>query len=511
MKSFKQFTVVFVIILAFVVGVLYAEYGGPIQSASAAFDFFKPRVETKSPDTPALVPDNTAPQPVISKVPTSFVELVKKEKPAVVNISTTQVIKQKGFTHPPIGGGRQNPLDEFFGDDFFKRFFGDVPPSGEFKSKSLGSGFIISADGYILTNNHVIENASEIKVKLTDEKEYDAKIIGRDAKTDIALIKIEDKNSLPVVNIGDSDKLEIGEWVVAIGNPFGLEQTVTAGIVSAKGRVIGSGPYDNFIQTDASINPGNSGGPLFNTQGEVVGINTAIVASGQGIGFAIPINMAREILPQLRETGTVTRGWLGVMVQHITPDIAESLNLQGKEGALVADVVKGGPAEKTGIRRGDVIMEFDGKQIGRMRDLPSVVASTPIGKEVKVLVLREGKEKILDVTITKLDEEKVASAETEEESGDFGMKVQEITPEVANYFNLEETAGVVVVNVERDSAAAEAGMQPGDLILEVNQRPVRSLKEYRDAISLKKAGEPSLFWIKRGDNTLYFAIRSQAK
>ncbi len=508
MKSFKQFTVVFVIILAFFIGVLYAEYGSSIHSASAAFDFFKPRVETRPEEKPMQIPEKTGPQPVISQAPNSFVELVHKEKPAVVNISTTQIIKQKGFTHPPLGG-RQNPFDEFFGDDFFKKFFGDVPPR-EFKSKSLGSGFIISGDGYILTNNHVIENASEIKVKLTNENEFDAKIIGRDAKTDIALIKIDAKDNLPVVNIGDSDKLEIGEWVVAIGNPFGLEQTVTAGIVSAKGRVIGSGPYDNFIQTDASINPGNSGGPLFNISGEVIGINTAIVASGQGIGFAIPINTAKEILPQLKDKGMVTRGWLGVMVQHITPDIAESLNLQGKEGALVADVVKGGPAEKAGIKRGDVIMEFDGKQIGRMRDLPSVVASTPVGKEVNVLVLREGKEKTFTVTITKLEEEKLAPAgTTKEEFGDFGMKVQEITPEVANYFNLEVTEGVVIVDVDRDSAAAEAGMQPGDLIVEVNQRPVRSLKEYREAISLKKPGEPSLFWIKRGDNTLYFAVRNQ--
>ena len=507
MKSFKQFTVAFVIILAFIGGMLYAEYGGSIHSAGAAFDFFKPRVEAKPEEKPAPTPEKTAPQPGITQAPPSFVELVRKEKPAVVNISTTHIIKQKGFTHPPLGG-RQSPFDEFFGDDFFKRFFGDVPPR-EFKSKSLGSGFIISGDGYILTNNHVIENASEIKVKLTDEKEFDAKIIGRDAKTDIALIKIEDKDNLPVVNIGDSDQLEIGEWVVAIGNPFGLEQTVTAGIVSAKGRVIGSGPYDNFIQTDASINPGNSGGPLFNIRGEVIGINTAIVASGQGIGFAIPINMAKDILPQLKDKGTVTRGWLGVMVQHITPDIAESLHLEGKEGALVADVVKGGPAEKAGIKRGDVILEFDGKQIGKMRDLPSVVASTPLGKEVKVLILREGKEKTLTVTITKLEEEKTASSETKEEAGDFGMKVQDLTPEVADYFNLQETEGVVIVDVDKDGAAAEAGMQPGDLISEVNQKPVRSLKDYREAVSLKKAGEPSLFWIKRGDNTLYFAVRKQ--
>lgn len=506
MSGLKRAVFAGIVILAFVVGVIFAEKSGSIPSAQAALDFFKPRVEeAPKGQTP---PAGQTLQPVLSNLPSSFAELVKKEKPAVVNISTTQVIKQKGFVHPPFEGG-PSPFDEFFGEDFFRRFFGDTPPR-EFRSQSLGSGFIIEKAGYILTNNHVIENATEIKVRLSDEKEFDAKIIGRDPKTDIALIKIEDKNDLPVVNIGDSDKLEIGEWVVAIGNPFGLEQTVTAGIVSAKGRVIGSGPYDNFIQTDASINPGNSGGPLFNIRGEVVGINTAIVATGQGIGFAIPINMAMDILTQLKEKGKVVRGWLGVMVQHITPDLAESLKLGSKEGALVAEVVKDGPADKAGIQRGDVILEFDGQKIGKMRDLPSLVAATPVGKEVKMRVLRAGEEKLFSVKITQLEEEKVASASPEEETGDFGMQVKEVTPDVAEYYRLDKPEGVIVVDVDSDGPAAQAGIRRGDLILEVNQRPIRTLSDYRGALSQRKPGEPSLFWIKRGSNTLYFAIRGES-
>jgi len=316
----------------------------------------------------------------------TFAKLAEKLKPAVINISTTMVVKQSPFFKDrPSPFGEEDPFREFW-----ERFFGGEIPR-EFETKSLGSGVIINKEGYIVTNNHVVENAKEILVTLSNEKEYEAEVIGRDKKTDLALIKVDAKEDLPVAPLGDSDKLKVGEWVIAIGNPFGLAETVTAGIVSAKGRVIGAGPYDDFIQTDASINPGNSGGPLFNFWGEVVGINTAIIATGQGIGFAIPINMAKAIVSELKEKGRVTRGWLGVAIQEVTSQLAESFGLEEKKGALVAQVFKNGPAEKAGIEQGDIILEFDEKEIDDSRDLPRIVASTPVGKTVTIKVFRNGK------------------------------------------------------------------------------------------------------------------------
>ncbi|MEK7841530.1 MAG: trypsin-like peptidase domain-containing protein, partial [Deltaproteobacteria bacterium] len=301
--------------------------------------------------------------------PNSFVRLAKELNPVVVNISTTQVVKQKPMVPFPEFRSPFEEEDEF-------RPPGEAPER-EFKRQSLGSGFIINKEGYILTNSHVVENAEEIIVTLSDkkEKEYKAKLVGKDVRLDVALIKIDANGDLSVAALGDSDKVEIGEWVVAIGNPFGLVHTVTAGIVSAKGRVIGAGPYDNFIQTDAAINPGNSGGPLFNLKGEVVGINTAIIAGGQGVGFATPINMAKDILLQLKEKGSVTRGWIGVGIQEVTPDLAKSFGLKDKQGALVSSVQEGEPANKAGIKPGDIIVEFDGKEINEVSDLPRTVAS----------------------------------------------------------------------------------------------------------------------------------------
>ncbi|HXX54168.1 MAG TPA: Do family serine endopeptidase, partial [Thermodesulfovibrionales bacterium] len=319
--------------------------------------------------------------------PKSFADLAEKVKPAVVNISTVSTVKIPG-----------NPFKQFFGPDqvgpfggFFHRFFGEVPDK-DMKQQSLGSGFIIDKDGYIITNNHVVEGAEEIKVKLSDGREFKAKVIGRDPKTDLALLKISSifKN-LPTISLGDSDKMRVGDWVIAVGNPFGLEETVTQGIISATGRVIGSGPYDNFLQTDAPINPGNSGGPLVNLKGEVIGINSAIIASGQGIGFAIPSSVAKTIISQLKEKGKVTRGWIGVSVQTITPEIAQAFGLKDTKGALVGEIVQGGPAATAGLTRGDVIISFDGKEINKMSDLPFIVAQTPIGKTVDVKVIRDKK------------------------------------------------------------------------------------------------------------------------
>jgi len=435
-----------------------------------------------------------------------FAELAEHLRPAVVNISTTQVVKgqRRGMPRLPFPNpfGERDPFEEFF-----ERFFGGENPQREFRRRSLGSGFIINREGYIVTNNHVVENASDIKVSLSDKEEFDAKVIGRDAKTDVALIKIEAKKDLPVVALGDSGKLRVGEWVMAIGNPFGLGSTVTTGIVSAKGRVIGAGPYDDFIQTDASINPGNSGGPLFNMAGEVVGINTAIIATGQGIGFAIPINVAKELLVSLREKGRVVRGWLGVQVQRVTPELAKSFGLDRERGALVADVMPNTPAERAGIERGDVIIEFNGRKIEEMNDLPRIVASVSPGSEVAVKLLRKGQERTIRVKVDEMKEERVAAAGggTLEES--LGMTVQELTPEIARSLGLSDTKGIVVTNVEENSSADEAGIRRGDVILEINQRKVDSLKEYQAALARVSGADSMLLLVRRGNNVLYVALK----
>ncbi|MEA3471274.1 MAG: Do family serine endopeptidase, partial [Thermodesulfobacteriota bacterium] len=399
-----------------------------------------------------------------------------------------------------------SPFGKFFGEDeFFKRFFGDMPER-EFKKKSLGSGFIISKDGYIFTNYHVIDKAEEILVKLSDEKEFEAKVIGRDKNTDIALLKIEPENSLPVVNLGVSEDLRVGDWVVAIGNPFGLSQTVTAGIVSAKGRVIGAGPYDNFIQTDASINPGNSGGPLFNLDGEVVGINTAIIAQGQGIGFAIPIDMAKQILAQLKTKGKVVRGWLGVSVQDITEEIANNLNLKTREGALVSDVFEGDPADKAGIKTGDVIVEIDGKKIKDTHELLRAVAAIPVDKKIKVRVLRNGDTKNFVVKVTERTEEKtLAKAKNGEEY--FGITVQEITPEIAEHLGLSGTTGVIVTEVKAGGPAEKAGIQGNDIVLQVNKTRIEDLEIYVDIMSKVSSNKSVLVLIKRGRSQFYVVVR----
>jgi serine protease Do len=434
-----------------------------------------------------------------------FVELAKKMRPVVVNISTTQVSEGRG--QPEFGNpfGEDDPFN-----DFWKRFFGGPVPRGPQRQRSLGSGFIIDADGSILTNNHVVENAQKIVVKLSDEQEYEAKVVGRDAKTDIAVIKINTKNGLTAAGLGDSDNLEVGEWVMAIGNPFGLDSTVTSGIVSAKGRHIGQGPYDNFIQTDASINPGNSGGPLINLRGEVVGINTAIFSRSGGnigIGFAIPINLVKELLPQLRGKGKVTRGYLGVLIQKVTPEIAESLGMDKGRGALVANVSKDGPAEKAGVKVGDVIIEFDGKEIKDSGDLPIIVARTPVDRKVRMKVLRDKKELQLTVSVGELkDEEVVASAP---EKGELGMTVQRLTPQIAESLGLEKTEGVVVSAVDPGSAADEAGIRRGDVILEVDRKTIRTIDEYKKAVAGIRKGKGVLLLVRRGESTLFLALKPQ--
>jgi serine protease Do len=433
-------------------------------------------------------------------VPSSFAELAKKASPSVVNISTVKVIKGRGPMPTPFGPG-----DPF--KDFFERFFRDQIPR-DYRQQSLGTGFVIDKEGYILTNNHVVEMADEIKVKFSDGKEYEAETIGRDSKTDLALIKIESDESLKPLPLGDSEKLEVGEWVVAIGNPFGLGNTVTAGIVSAKYRQIGAGSYDNYIQTDASINPGNSGGPLLDTQGAVVGINTAIFSQSGGnigIGFAIPVNMAKDLLPQLKK-GKVVRGWLGVMIQKITPELREKLDLKDEKGALVADVTKGGPAEKGGIERGDVIVSFDGKEIKEMRDLPFAVAATPVGKTVNVELIRKGERQSLDVKIGELKDEQAPEV-AEEEAPKLGITVEELTPELAKNLGLTERSGIVVVQVEDNSPAAAAGLRPGDVIMEMDQSSVKSVEEFTRKIEKYKKGDTILLLVKRRAATLFLTLK----
>ncbi len=439
--------------------------------------------------------------------PFSFADLAEKMSPVVVNISTTKTFKMEGRSRPHQGP--QSPFERFFGeDDFFRRFFEELPER-ELKQRSLGSGFIISADGYIFTNNHVVEKADKIKVKLSNGKEYDATVKGRDPRTDIALIKINPEGSLPTAKLGDSDKLRVGDWVVAIGNPFGLDHTVTVGIVSAKGRVIGAGPYDNFIQTDASINPGNSGGPLINLAGEVVGINTAIVAHGQGIGFAIPVNMAKEILNDLKSKGKVTRGWLGVSVQDITDDIAKGLKIKDQTGALVTEVFEGDPADKAGIKQGDIIKEIDGKSVRDTHELLRIVALIPVGKKVNVKVLREGAEKNFTVTVAEREEGKELASIRRDTRENYGMTVQEVTPEIARRLGMPKAEGVIVTSVREGSPAEDAQIQPQDVILQVNKVKINNLRDYQREISKKTAEDRILLLIRRGRGTYYVAIRKE--
>ena len=432
-------------------------------------------------------------------VPETFTEVAEVVSPAVVNISTEKVVRGGGrvFRHfqGPSPFGEDDPFH-----DFFERFFGDRPQR-EFKQRSLGSGFFVDEEGYIVTNNHVVENADKIKVKLNDGQGFEAEIVGRDPKTDIAVLKVDKPKDIEIVRLGDSDVLKVGEWVVAVGSPFGLEHTVTAGIVSAKGRVIGSGPYDDFIQTDASINPGNSGGPLVNLKGEVVGINTAIVSRGGGnvgIGFAIPINMARGIIDQLRTTGSVTRGWLGVSIQDVTPELAEYYGLKEATGALVGEVFEGDPADKAGIKPKDVIVAVDGKDIENSRDLSRVIADIPVGKKVKIRVIRRGKEKTFRLNIAERtdDKESIARKDPVEETA-FGMTVSSITPELARRYSISEKEGIVVVSVENESPAAEAEVQEGDLIVEIDHQPVKSMDDYHRIIGDPKKGDTISVLVKR--------------
>jgi serine protease Do len=375
-----------------------------------------------------------------------------------------------------------------------------------------GSGFIISSDGYILTNNHVVDGATRVQVRLDDGREMDAKIVGRDPQTDLALLKIAAAN-LPVVPLGDSGALRVGEPVMAVGNPFGLEQTVTTGIVSATGRVIGEGPYDDFIQTDASINPGNSGGPLINARGEAVGMNTAIVSrtgGSVGIGFAVPMHLAKFVVPQLAEKGQVERGWLGVTAQPLTRELAASLGVARTEGALVSQVWDGSPAAAAGLRRGDVIVEVDGRKISRATDLSLLVAAAPVGKDVRVSVLREGKPVALTARVARREQPTTVSSGPQAEPAQrarLGVAVEPVTPAVASQLGLAVASGVIVRQVQAGSPAADAGLRPGDILVEANRHPVKGVDDLRRAMDATQEGTSLLLLIQREGTASYLAVK----
>ena len=437
-----------------------------------------------------------------------FTELAEKAGSAVVNISTEKTVKGVGPTRNPFNmpPGDQNP----FFEDFFKqfdRFFNQ--PQRPRKQRSLGSGFIISADGYIVTNNHVVDQADKVTINLQGGREgesYEAEVIGRDPETDLALLKIKADVSLPTLSFGDSDEIKVGEWVMAIGNPFGLNHTVTAGIVSAKGRIIGSGPYDDFIQTDASINPGNSGGPLLNMDGQVVGINTLIIASGQGIGFAIPSNMAKNVINQLKTHKEVKRGWIGVEIQGVDKDLAKALDMDEPSGALVASVIPGDPADKAGIKAGDVIIEINGKSIDDTSDLLRKIAEVAPGEKAKVVVLRKGDKKNFTITLAQRDTAHVTQrgpGKSGSEKGvALGLTLRPVEKSEAPSLGLDKAAGLLVTRIEPDSPAAESDIRPRDVILEVNYQPVESIGQFKDIVKKdsKKKGVVLLLIKRQGQN-----------
>jgi serine protease Do len=467
---------------------------------------------------PSVVP-SSAPPPTTVAIPPAivpgsdqnFVRVSKLVTPAVVNISTTRQGREDGGQH---GTPFDDPLfRRFFGDEFFRRF--EAPR--ERKERSLGSGVIVDASGLIVTNNHVVSKADEIKVMLSDKREFKAKLVGMDAKTDLALLRVE-ADSLHTIPWGDSDTLEVGEFVLAVGNPFGLNQTVTMGIVSAIGRAsMGIAEYEDFIQTDAAINPGNSGGALVNARGELIGINTAIFSQSggnMGIGFAVPSGMARSVLEQLAKSGKVVRGWLGVSIQDLSPELAQQFGITETKGVLVSEVLDGSPAKRAGLDRGDVILEYDRKPVESPSQLRNAVARTAVGKKVTIKYVRDKRMKTVDLAI---DEQPKSIAkvggESEESATPAGLlsdiEVRDMTTELARRLGLSNVQkGVVIVKVRAGSAAEEAGLKEGDVLLELNRRPVANLQSYESAVSHMAKDQPMLLLIKRQGRTLYITLKS---
>ena len=427
----------------------------------------------------------------------TFAKVAEVIKPAVINVNT---VSRGG----PAG---RTPFEEFFGEDFFRRFFGDVPE--RIPQRSLGSGIIIDASGIALTNSHVVEKATEIEVTTLDGTKHKAKVIGSDKRTDLAVLKLDDsKGRFAFARLGDSDKMQVGDWVIAVGSPFGLQATVTAGIISAKARDLKQGPFDDFLQTDAAINPGNSGGPLVNMQGEVVGINTAIVAGGSGIGFAIPSNMARKISTELASRGRVTRGWLGVALQPLTPELAKSFNAKDTKGVLVSDVIPDSPASKAGLKPGDILLEFEGKKTEEPADLQRAVGLASPGNTAKLKVWRDNAEKTVELKIGEAPDDREAQQRggSRATPSALGLDVRPITPEVARQLNLRTNEGVIVSRVEVGYSAAEAGIQRGDVIREINRQKVRNMTDYERFTREAKDGDRLTVLLQRGQMSLYVAF-----
>ncbi|HTX54149.1 MAG TPA: DegQ family serine endoprotease [Candidatus Baltobacteraceae bacterium] len=448
---------------------------------------------------------------LLQSIQNEFVQVAESVKPSVVNISTTQRPKpregREGQPQRPQMPGlpRGGPWDEFF-----ERFFGgEQQPQRE--RHSLGSGVIVDKRGYILTNNHVVEQADEIEVRLGDKRKFKATVVGRDPKTDLAVIKVDAQGDLPTAKLGDSSKLRQAEWVMAIGNPFGLDQTVTVGVVSAVGRTgMGITMYEDFIQTDASINPGNSGGPLINLNGEVVGINTAISATGHGIGFAIPVNMAREISDRLIAQGKVVRGWLGIGIQDLSEDLASQFGVPPDSGVLVGNVMKDSPAEKAGMKTGDIIQEFKGVKITNVRQLQGEVAKSPVNQPAPVKIVRDKQPMTLTIVLGEQPADLSAAAPsgppTEAAAERYGFSVQDLTPEIRSQLNLGNEAGVVVSSVDESGPAAKAGLQPGDLITEANRKPVQSAADFVQMARQLRRGTNLLLLVLREGNSRFVVV-----
>ena len=432
----------------------------------------------------------------VQYIPASFKDLAEKVRPSVVNISTLRVVRQSADPYS----------DPFMNDEFYERFFGI--PRGSMKKQSLGSGFVVSADGYILTNNHVVDKADEITVKFYNQKELKAKVIGVDKETDLAVIKVEAKN-LNAIAMGDSDKSEVGDWVLAVGSPFGLEQTVTQGIISAKGRIIGAGPYDDFLQTDAAINPGNSGGPLINMEGEVVGINTAISSmSGgyEGVGFAMPINMAKKTYADILKSGHAVRGWLGVVIQEMTPELQKHFKVSG--GVLIAQVYPDSPASEGGMKRGDVVIAIEGKKVDKYRELQSLVAAQPVGSRIDVKVIREGKERMLNLKVEERTEQNLAMRKSAPEAAEQGLGIiaGDITPEAARQYGLSANKGAVIFDVIEGSSADAAGVMKGDVIHEMNGSQIKNKSDFEAVVEKVRQGAQVVMLIERGNTMVYLAF-----